>query len=155
MLLCWNDLRVRGKGVSLGEYGVKTHPAWSVANGATGAVGTQMIECLEERNFPVGKIKYLASARSAGQIMEFKGKGVLVEELSHDSFEGIDIALFSAGGDRSRDFCPSAARAGAVVTRPLPDRVIAAGVDPSRVVCVENSTGLQLLSVKLPENDPG
>ncbi len=88
---------------------------WNVAVvGATGAVGNQMIECLEERNFPVGKIKYLASARSAGEVMEFKGKPVLVEELTHDSFEGVDIALFSAGGDRSREFCPSAARAGAV-----------------------------------------
>lgn len=88
---------------------------WNVAVvGATGAVGNQMIECLEERNFPVGKIRYLASSRSAGEILEFKGKPVMVEELTHDSFEGIDIALFSAGGSRSEEFCPSAARAGAV-----------------------------------------
>jgi aspartate-semialdehyde dehydrogenase len=88
---------------------------WNVAIvGATGAVGTQMIECLAERNFPVGKIKLLASSRSAGQILEFAGKPVQVEELTHDSFEGIDIALFSAGGARSEEFCPSAARAGAV-----------------------------------------
>jgi len=88
---------------------------WNVAVvGATGAVGTQMIECLEERNFPVGKIKFLASGRSAGQVLEFNGKSVLVEELKHDSFEGIDIALFSAGGARSEEFCPSAAKAGAV-----------------------------------------
>ena len=88
---------------------------WNVAIvGATGAVGEQMIECLEERNFPVGKIKYLASARSAGQVLEFKGKPVVVEELTHDSFEGVDIALFSAGGARSEEFCPSAAKAGAV-----------------------------------------
>ncbi|WP_279384453.1 aspartate-semialdehyde dehydrogenase [Geotalea toluenoxydans] len=81
---------------------------------ATGAVGAQMIECLEERDFPVGKIKYLASSRSAGEILEFKGKAVLVEELTHDSFDGIDIALFSAGGERSKEFCPSAAKAGAI-----------------------------------------
>ena len=88
---------------------------WNVAVvGATGAVGAQMIECLEERDFPVGKIKYLASSRSAGEILEFKGKPVIVEELIHDSFEGVDIALFSAGGERSKEFCPSAARAGAV-----------------------------------------
>jgi len=88
---------------------------WNVAIvGATGAVGTQMIECLEERNFPVGKITLLASGRSAGQVLEFAGKSVLVEELTHDSFEGIDIALFSAGGARSEEFCPSAAKAGAV-----------------------------------------
>jgi aspartate-semialdehyde dehydrogenase len=88
---------------------------WSVAVvGATGAVGNQMIECLEERNFPVGKIKYLASARSAGQVLEFKGKSVVVEELTHSSFEGVEIALFSAGGSRSEEFCPCAAQAGAV-----------------------------------------
>lgn len=88
---------------------------WNVAIvGATGAVGNQMIECLEERDFPVGKIKFLASSRSVGEILEFKGKPVVVEELTHDSFEGIDIALFSAGGERSKEFCPSAARAGAV-----------------------------------------
>jgi len=82
--------------------------------GATGVVGAQMIECLEERNFPVGKIKLLASSRSAGQMLEFRGKAVEVEELTHDSFEGIDIALFSAGSARSAEFCPSAAAAGAV-----------------------------------------
>ncbi|HEY6873307.1 MAG TPA: aspartate-semialdehyde dehydrogenase [Geobacteraceae bacterium] len=88
---------------------------WNIAVvGATGAVGTQMIECLEERDFPVGKTTYLASSRSAGEILEFKGKPVPVEELTHESFAGIDIALFSAGGDRSKEFCPSAARAGAV-----------------------------------------
>lgn len=88
---------------------------WNVAIvGATGAVGTQMIECLEEREFPVGTIKYLASSRSAGKDLEFKGKAVLVEELTRDSFKGIDIALFSAGGDRSREFCPAAAAAGAI-----------------------------------------
>src|SRR5450631_382695 len=88
---------------------------WNLAIvGATGAVGEQMIQCLEERNFPVGKIKYLASARSAGQVLEFNGHAVMVEELKHDSFTGIDIALFSAGGERSREFCPSAWKAGAV-----------------------------------------
>lgn len=88
---------------------------WNIAIvGVTGAVGKQMIECLEERDFPVGKIKYLASGRSAGEALEFKGKPVMVEELKHDSFDGLDIALFSAGEDRSREFCPSAARAGVI-----------------------------------------
>lgn len=88
---------------------------WNVAiAGATGAVGNQMIECLEERNFPVGKIKYLASERSVGKILEFRGKPVVVELLDHNAFEDIDIALFSAGGSRSKEFCPSAAKAGAV-----------------------------------------
>jgi aspartate-semialdehyde dehydrogenase len=88
---------------------------WNVAiAGATGAVGTQMIECLEERKFPVGRIKFLASERSVGKILEFNGKPVEVELLDHNAFEGIDIALFSAGGSRSEEFCPSAAKAGAV-----------------------------------------
>lgn len=89
--------------------------SWNLAVvGATGAVGDQMIECLEERDFPVGKIKYLASSRSAGQIMEFKGKPVVVEELTRDSFAGIDIAFFLAGSSLSEEFCPAAAGAGAV-----------------------------------------
>jgi aspartate-semialdehyde dehydrogenase len=88
---------------------------WNVAVvGATGTVGGQMIECLEERNFPVGKIKYLASSRSAGQILEFKGKPVVVEELTRDSFAGIDIALFPAGSSLSEEFCPAATGSGAV-----------------------------------------
>lgn len=88
---------------------------WNVAIvGATGAVGAQMIECLEEREFPVGEIKFLASSNSIGHALEFRGQPVIVEELTHDSFTGIDIALFSAGGDRSRKFCPAAAAAGAV-----------------------------------------
>ncbi|HEY5975597.1 MAG TPA: aspartate-semialdehyde dehydrogenase, partial [Geobacteraceae bacterium] len=70
-------------------------------------------ECLDERGFPVGTVKCLASGRSAGQDLEFKGKPVLVEELSGDSFAGIDVALF-ASGDCAREFCPAAARAGAV-----------------------------------------
>ncbi len=88
---------------------------WNVAVvGATGAVGGQMIECLEERDFPVGKIRYLASGRSAGEILEFKGKPVVVEELTHDSFAGIDIAFFPAGSSLSEEFCPAATGAGAV-----------------------------------------
>lgn len=88
---------------------------WNIAvAGATGTVGEQMIECLEERKFPVGRIKYLAGSRSAGKILEFKGKPVVVEELAHDSFSGVDIALFAAGGQRAREFCPSAWKAGAV-----------------------------------------
>ncbi|MDX1679991.1 MAG: aspartate-semialdehyde dehydrogenase [Akkermansiaceae bacterium] len=83
--------------------------------GATGAVGVEMLQCLEQRNFPLGKLKLLASARSAGKPVTFKGQTVVVEELTHDSFEGVDIALFSAGGGISKEFAPSAAEAGAVV----------------------------------------
>ena len=83
--------------------------------GATGAVGVEMLLCLEQRNFPLGKLKLLASARSAGKRMKFRGEDVVVEELTHDSFKGVDIALFSAGGGISKEFAPSAAAAGAVV----------------------------------------
>lgn len=83
--------------------------------GATGAVGIEMLLCLEQRNFPLSKLKLLASARSAGKRMIFRGEEITIEELTHDSFKGVDIALFSAGGDISREFGPSAAAAGAVV----------------------------------------
>ena len=83
--------------------------------GATGAVGQMMIRVLEERAFPVRDIKLLASERSVGKKLKFKGDAVRVQKLDHDSFKGVDIALFSAGGDRSLEFAPSAARAGAIV----------------------------------------
>lgn len=83
--------------------------------GATGAVGAEMLKCLDERNFPVGKLTLLASARSAGKILSFRGEEIAVQELTHNSFGGVDIALFSAGGSLSEEFGPSAASAGAVV----------------------------------------
>lgn len=83
--------------------------------GATGAVGQTMIRVLEERNFPVRDIRLLASERSVGKKLRFKGEEIPVQKLTHDSFKGVDIALFSAGGDRSLTFAPSAAKAGAVV----------------------------------------
>lgn len=83
--------------------------------GATGAVGVEMLLCLEQRNFPLSKLTLLASARSAGKIVKFRGEDIVVKELTHDCFEGIDIALFSAGGGISLEFAPSAAAAGAVV----------------------------------------
>jgi len=83
--------------------------------GATGAVGQKMREILEERNFPVKSVRFLASDRSEGKELVFRGEKVKVETLSHDSFKGIDIALFSCGGARSREFAPAAAKAGAVV----------------------------------------
>ena len=83
--------------------------------GATGAVGIEMIRTLEKRNFPVGKLTLLASARSSGKQLTFKGQPITVQTLTQDSFAGIDIALFSAGGDISRDFAPAAVKAGCVV----------------------------------------
>ncbi|MEJ2102789.1 MAG: aspartate-semialdehyde dehydrogenase, partial [Desulfobacterales bacterium] len=72
--------------------------------GATGAVGNQMIRCLEEMNFPVHSVEFLASSRSVGRQLRFKGDLVEVKELKEDSFKGIDIALFSAGGGTSQKF---------------------------------------------------
>jgi aspartate-semialdehyde dehydrogenase len=83
--------------------------------GATGAVGQEMLDCLDERNFPISELTLLASARSAGKEILFRGSLIKVKELTHDSFEGVDIALFSAGGDLSLEYAPSAAAAGAVV----------------------------------------
>src|SRR5690349_1077436 len=83
--------------------------------GATGAVGVEMLKTLEKRHFPVGKLTLLASARSVGKKMTFQGKPVTVQELTKDAFEGIDIALFSAGGSISKEFAPIAAKAGCVV----------------------------------------
>jgi len=83
--------------------------------GATGAVGTEMIEVLEERKFPVTRLVPLASARSAGGTVTFEGNEVPIEVLTKDSFAGVDIALFSAGADLSREFAPIAVKAGAVV----------------------------------------
>ncbi len=83
--------------------------------GATGAVGVEMLNTLEKRKFPVGELTLLASARSAGKTMNFRGRAVPVRELTRDSFKGIDIALFSAGGSISKEFAPLAVKAGCVV----------------------------------------
>ena len=83
--------------------------------GATGAVGVEILRVLERRNFPVASLKLLASARSVGKTLEFKGKPYKVEEVTKASFKGIDIAFFSAGATRSREFVPAAREAGAVV----------------------------------------
>jgi len=83
--------------------------------GATGAVGVEMLECLEQRDFKLSELVLLASARSAGKTVVFRGEELTIQELTHDSFEGIDIALFSAGGGISKEFGPSAAKAGATV----------------------------------------
>ncbi len=83
--------------------------------GATGAVGVEMVKTLEKRNFPVGKLKLLASARSAGKVVKFHGEDVVIEEMTKDSFKGVDIALFSAGGDVSREYREAVVSSGAVM----------------------------------------
>lgn len=95
---------------------VKKKDAYNLAVvGATGAVGVEILRVLERRNFPVAEVKLLASSRSAGKTLEFSGGNVEVQEVSHEAFEGVDIAFFSAGATRSREFAPSAVKAGAVV----------------------------------------
>jgi len=100
--------------------------------GATGAVGVEILRVLERRNFPVGKLKLLASERSVGKTLDFKGKSVPVELLEADAFKGIDIAFFSAGATRSREFVPAAKAAGAVVV----DNSSAFRMDPNTPLVV-------------------
>uniref|UniRef100_A0A7C3ZBJ7 Aspartate-semialdehyde dehydrogenase n=1 Tax=Desulfobacca acetoxidans TaxID=60893 RepID=A0A7C3ZBJ7_9BACT len=83
--------------------------------GATGAVGQQMVRCLEERHFPVAELKPLASERSIGKTVAYQGKEIPVEVLNKDSFKGINLALFSAGGAISKEYAPIAAESGTVV----------------------------------------
>ena len=106
--------------------------------GATGAVGVEMIKTLEKRNFPVGRLTLLASARSVGKKLKFRGQEIAVQELTKDSFAGIDIALFSAGGGISKEFAPIAAKAGCVV------------VDNSSAFRMDDSVPLVI-----PEINPG
>jgi aspartate-semialdehyde dehydrogenase len=94
--------------------------------GATGAVGTEMMRILEERNFPVERLVPLASERSAGKSVKFKGEEIPVKVLDERSFEGVQIALFSAGGSVSERFAPIAARSGCVVV----DNTSAFRMDP-------------------------
>ncbi len=83
--------------------------------GATGAVGVEILKCLEERNFPVKSLRLFASARSAGKTLPFRGQPVTIETLTPDSFKGVDVALFSAGSGTSKEFAPHAVAAGAIV----------------------------------------
>lgn len=83
--------------------------------GATGAVGVELIQCLEQRKFPLQQLRLFASARSAGKTMTFRGQPLKVEELTEKSFEGVGIGLFSAGSGTTRAFAPAAVKAGCVV----------------------------------------
>src|SRR5205823_4051377 len=106
--------------------------------GATGAVGIELIKTLGKRNFPVSKLALLASARSVGRKLKFRNQEIAVDELTKDSFKGIDIALFSAGGGISKEFAPLAAKAGCVV------------VDNSSAFRMDDSVPLVI-----PEINPG
>ena len=82
--------------------------------GATGAVGREMLKILEERNFPVGKLVPLASARSAGTTVPFRGEEVTIQEAKDEAFEGVDIVLGAAENDIAKKFAPAIVKAGAV-----------------------------------------
>jgi aspartate-semialdehyde dehydrogenase len=105
--------------------------------GATGAVGAEFLRLLEERPFPLASLRLLASARSAGKSLTFKGEEIPVEELTENSFAGVDIAFFSAGGSRSREFAPAAVRAGATVI----DNSSAFRMDPEAPLVVPEVNG--------------
>ncbi len=94
--------------------------------GATGAVGEQMLKTLAERNFPISKLTLLSSKRSAGKTLTFKGEEVVIQEATPESFEGVQLALFSAGGSVSKALAPEAVRRGAIVV----DNTSAFRMDP-------------------------
>lgn len=141
-----------------------------VVVGATGAVGEQLREVLEERLFPVDELRLLASERSAGQCLKFRGKQIRVEVLERDSFENIDIALFSAGRQVSEQFAPLAADAGAVVVDnspqfrmdpqvPLVVPEVNAGeigrYENRRIVANPNCSTIQMVVALKPIHDAG
>jgi aspartate-semialdehyde dehydrogenase len=133
------------------------HPVVAVM-GATGAVGVEMVECLERRKFPLQSLRLFASARSAGQQMSYNGQQLVVEELREDALGGIDIALFSAGGSISKRFGPLLARRGTIVvdnssafrmdpTVPLVVPEINAGVIAAHNGIIANPNCAAILSV--------
>lgn len=110
--------------------------------GATGAVGVELLRCLEARGFPLRGLRLLASARSAGRTLPFKGEALAVEELTEASFEGVDLALFSAGSGISKRYAAAAVRAGAVVV----DNSSAFRMDPDVPLVVPEVNGAALAS---------
>jgi len=100
--------------------------------GSTGAVGEQIIKLLETRNFPINEVKFLSSARSAGKTLLFRGQEHVIEEATPDSFNGVEIALFSAGGDVSKALAPEAAKRGVVCI----DNTSAFRMDPNSPLVV-------------------
>ena len=105
--------------------------------GATGAVGQTTLKLLEERNFPIRDIRLFASARSLGKKLTFKGESLPVEVVGAESFKGIDIAFFSAGGSQSKEFAPFAVKAGAIVI----DKSSAFRMDPAVPLVVPEING--------------
>ncbi|MEW9501252.1 aspartate-semialdehyde dehydrogenase [Jeotgalibacillus marinus] len=108
--------------------------------GATGAVGTQMLSILEQRQFPIEKLTLLSSARSAGQSLRYNGQSVTIQEATPDKFKGVDIALFSAGGSVSKELAPAAVEHGAIVI----DNTSAFRMDPNVPLVVPEVNELDL-----------
>jgi aspartate-semialdehyde dehydrogenase len=121
------------------ETQVKNDPVIAIA-GVTGAVGAEFIATMDRRGFRVGRLKALASARSAGKTVDFRGAKVTIEELTEHSFDGVDIALFSAGSAASRRFAPAAVRAGAVVI----DNSSAFRMDPNVPLVIPEINGCRI-----------
>jgi aspartate-semialdehyde dehydrogenase len=115
------------------------NPVVAIA-GATGAVGVELMACLEQRKFPLSELRLLASARSAGKTMKFRGVDVAVQELTDASLQGVNIALFSAGGAQSKRFAPAAVKAGAVVV----DNSSAFRMDPDTPLVVPEINAAEL-----------
>ena len=109
----------------------KKSPVVAIA-GATGAVGVELMQCLEQRKFPLSELRLLASARSVGKTMKFRGGDLPVQELTDQSLQGVDIALFSAGGAQSKRYAPAAVKAGAIVV----DNSSAFRMDPNTPLVV-------------------
>lgn len=114
-----------------------THDPVVAIAGVTGAVGAEFIATMDRRSFRVGKLKALASARSAGKTVDFRGERIVIEELTEHSFKDVDIALFSAGGGISRKFAPLAVKAGAVVV----DNSSAFRMDPNVPLVIPEVNG--------------
>src|SRR5215468_3778130 len=121
------------------ETDMKNEPVIAIA-GVTGAVGAEFIATMDKRAFPVRKLKALASARSAGKTIDFRGERIVIEELTERSFDGVDIALFSAGSGPSRKFSPAAVKAGAVVI----DNSSAFRMDPNVPLVIPEINGRRI-----------
>ncbi|MBX3119481.1 MAG: aspartate-semialdehyde dehydrogenase [Fimbriimonadaceae bacterium] len=130
--------------------------------GATGAVGHEFLKLFEDRRFPVGDLRLLASARSAGKTLSFQGRDVAVEAVSPQSFEGVDVAFFSAGATRSKEFAPHAVAAGSYVidnssafrmneeTPLVVPEINTATIGDAKVLAVPNCTAIILLMATSP-----
>jgi aspartate-semialdehyde dehydrogenase len=121
------------------ERQVKNDPVVAIA-GVTGAVGAEFIATMDRRGFRVGRLKPLASARSAGKTIDFRGQKIVIEVLQENSFAGVDIALFSAGSGVSRKFAPVAVKAGAVVI----DNSSAFRMDPDVPLVIPEINGIRI-----------